>query len=133
MAFPMHREISHTDSALRQDSNLPLYVMTALIGALIGLNLLPRLASYLGVSALAGPSASAPIASLSSPPSWAGRASFTHPCKVCSKDASAPTWPWRSPGRLLAGPRSLNNSQLRLPKKPSISGFSLHCELIVRQ
>src|SRR3954447_20129585 len=50
----MHREISHTDSAFRQDSNRSLYVMTLLLGALIGLDLLPRLGAWLGVGALAG-------------------------------------------------------------------------------
>jgi Cu+-exporting ATPase len=49
----MHREISHTDSAFRQDSNLPLYLMTALVGVLIGLDLLPGLAGWLGISAVA--------------------------------------------------------------------------------
>ena len=38
----MHREISHTDSAFHQDSNLPLYLMTGMVGALIGLDLLPH-------------------------------------------------------------------------------------------
>src|SRR5262245_49702744 len=49
----MHREISHTDSAFRQETSLPLYLMTALLGALIGLDLLPRLAGWLGWSSLA--------------------------------------------------------------------------------
>jgi len=49
----MHREISHTDSAFRQESNLPLYFMTALLGVLIGLDILPRLTAWLGFTALA--------------------------------------------------------------------------------
>jgi Cu+-exporting ATPase len=40
----MHREISHTDEVFRQESNLSLYLLTALLGLLIGLDLLPRLA-----------------------------------------------------------------------------------------
>src|SRR3984893_718341 len=51
----MHREISHTDSAFRQDSNLPLYVMTGLLGVLIGLDFLPRLAAWLGMSLASWP------------------------------------------------------------------------------
>jgi Cu+-exporting ATPase len=50
----MHREISHTDSTFRQDTSLPLYLMTAFLGMLIGLDLLPRLAAWLGISSLAG-------------------------------------------------------------------------------
>jgi P-type Cu+ transporter len=49
----MHREISHTDSAFRQDSNLPLYLMTGMVGALIGLDLLPRLGNGLSIAGLA--------------------------------------------------------------------------------
>jgi P-type Cu+ transporter len=44
----MHREISHTDSAFEQESHLPLYLMTALLGALMALDLLPALAAWLG-------------------------------------------------------------------------------------
>src|SRR5262249_1246213 len=50
----MHREISHTDSTFRQDTSLPLYLMTAFLGMLIGLDLLPPLAPWLGLSSLAG-------------------------------------------------------------------------------
>ncbi len=49
----MHREISHTDATFRQESNLPLYTMTAPIGALIGLDFLPRLSAWLGIASLA--------------------------------------------------------------------------------
>jgi Cu+-exporting ATPase len=38
----MHREISHTDEAFAEESNLPLYLMTALLAALMALDLLPR-------------------------------------------------------------------------------------------
>jgi Cu+-exporting ATPase len=44
----MHREISHTDSAFAQERNLPLYLLTALLGLLIGLDLWPRLVSWFG-------------------------------------------------------------------------------------
>jgi Cu+-exporting ATPase len=46
----MHREISHTDEAFRQDSNLSLYLLTGLLGLLIGLDLWPRLAGWLGAA-----------------------------------------------------------------------------------
>src|SRR5947209_18265149 len=49
----MHREISHTDSAFEQDSNLSLYLMTALLAALMALDLAPALAAWLGVPAFA--------------------------------------------------------------------------------
>ncbi len=49
----MHREISHTDSAFHQESNLALYLMTALLGVLIGIDLAPRLAGWVGVAGLA--------------------------------------------------------------------------------
>ncbi len=38
----MHREISHTDSAFAEDSNRPLYVMTAFLAVLMALHLVPR-------------------------------------------------------------------------------------------
>src|ERR1043165_165091 len=44
----MHREISHTDSAFDEESNLPLYLMTALLAVLMALELLPRLGDLLG-------------------------------------------------------------------------------------
>src|SRR5579862_1251868 len=50
----MHREISHSDSAFSQESNLPLYFMTALLAMLIGLDVLPTLAGWIGIPALAG-------------------------------------------------------------------------------
>jgi Cu+-exporting ATPase len=40
----MHREISHTDETFRQDNNAWLYLLTGLLGLLIGLDLLPRVA-----------------------------------------------------------------------------------------
>ena len=48
----MHREISHTDSAFEQESNVALYLMTALLGALMALDLLPALANATGYSLL---------------------------------------------------------------------------------
>jgi Cu+-exporting ATPase len=49
----MHREISHTDAAFEQESNLTLYLMTALLGALMALDLLPALAAWAGRPELA--------------------------------------------------------------------------------
>jgi Cu+-exporting ATPase len=49
----MHREISHTDSAFEQESNLTLYLMTALLGSLMALDLLPAIAAWLGWPSLA--------------------------------------------------------------------------------
>jgi Cu+-exporting ATPase len=43
----MHREISHTDAAFHQESNQPLYLLTALIGLLIGLDLWPIVAGWI--------------------------------------------------------------------------------------
>ena len=43
----MHREISHTHEAFRQESNLSLYLLTGLLGLLIGLDLWPALAAWL--------------------------------------------------------------------------------------
>jgi Cu+-exporting ATPase len=42
----MHREISHTDPALRPASNLSLYLLTALLGLLIGIDVWPIMASW---------------------------------------------------------------------------------------
>ena len=42
----MHREISHTDSAFAEDSNLPLYLMTVLLSVLLALDLLPRFGEW---------------------------------------------------------------------------------------
>jgi Cu+-exporting ATPase len=46
----MHREISHTDAAFHQESNQPLYLLTALIGLLIGLDLWPIFAGWVDPS-----------------------------------------------------------------------------------
>jgi Cu+-exporting ATPase len=43
----MHREISHTDPALEQKSNLPLYLMTGLLGLLLAIDLWPAVAVWL--------------------------------------------------------------------------------------
>src|SRR5262245_10290118 len=48
----MHREISHTDSAFQQERNVSLYLLTALLGLLIGLDLLPKFAGWLGIAGL---------------------------------------------------------------------------------
>ena len=50
----MHREISHGDSAFSQESPLGLYLLTGLLGVLMGLDLFPKLAAWLGSTALAG-------------------------------------------------------------------------------
>jgi Cu+-exporting ATPase len=44
----MHREISHTDSAFAEESNLPLYLMTGLLAGLMALDLLPRFGEWMG-------------------------------------------------------------------------------------
>ena len=44
----MHREISHTDSAFAEESNLPLYLMTGLLAVLMALDLLPLLGEWMG-------------------------------------------------------------------------------------
>ena len=44
----MHREISHTDTAFEQESNLTLYLMTAMLGALMALDLVPGFAAWMG-------------------------------------------------------------------------------------
>ncbi len=43
----MHREISYADQTLRRESNLSLYLLTALIGLLLGLDLWPLLAGWM--------------------------------------------------------------------------------------
>lgn len=48
----MHREISHADSAFHEESNLPLYLMTALLGVLIGLDAGPTILRWFGVTDL---------------------------------------------------------------------------------
>src|SRR5262249_38278877 len=45
----MHREISHAEQPFDRDHNLALYLMTALIGALIAADLWPVVAAWLGV------------------------------------------------------------------------------------
>jgi Cu+-exporting ATPase len=42
----MHREISHTDPALQAESNQSLYLLTGLLGLLIGLDLWPTIAGW---------------------------------------------------------------------------------------
>lgn len=48
----MHREISHTHGAFSSERNLGLYLLTAFLGVLIGLDVLPRFAGWLGITAL---------------------------------------------------------------------------------
>jgi Cu+-exporting ATPase len=48
----MHREISHTEQAFYQERNLSLYLMTGLIGLLIGADLWPSLAAWLATKGL---------------------------------------------------------------------------------
>src|SRR5581483_12478923 len=43
----MHRELSHADSAFASESRLSLYLLTALLGLLIGLDLWPVVAAWL--------------------------------------------------------------------------------------
>ena len=43
----MHREISHTDQAFSKESNLSLYLLTGLLGLIIGIDLWPTLAGWL--------------------------------------------------------------------------------------
>jgi len=43
----MHREISHADRTLSRESNFPLYLLTGLLGLLIGIDLWPALAGWL--------------------------------------------------------------------------------------
>jgi P-type Cu+ transporter len=49
----MHREISHTDSAFGEESNVPLYLMTGLLAALMALEVLPRFGEWAGWSVFA--------------------------------------------------------------------------------
>jgi Cu+-exporting ATPase len=48
----MHREISHTEQAFYRERNLSLYLMTGLIGLLIGADLWPSLAGWLSTKGL---------------------------------------------------------------------------------
>ena len=52
----MHREFDPTDNPFRPRSNLPLYLFTALLGALLVADLWPQLAGWLGGQGLAVPS-----------------------------------------------------------------------------
>src|SRR5438105_12060469 len=52
MVVRMHREISHTDEAFAQERNLSLYLLTALLGLLIGVDLWPRFVAWAGWSGL---------------------------------------------------------------------------------
>ena len=47
----MHREISHGEAAFTQQSPLPLYLLTGLLAILLGADLLPKLAAWLGWTA----------------------------------------------------------------------------------
>ena len=48
----MHRELSHADSAFASERNVALYVVTAVLGLLIGLDLWPQLVTWAGWSGL---------------------------------------------------------------------------------
>src|SRR5262249_21735896 len=43
----MHREISHAESAFHKASNLSLYLLTAFLGLLIGIDLWPKVAEWM--------------------------------------------------------------------------------------
>src|SRR5579884_2179616 len=51
----MHREIAHADEAFHPESNLGLYLLTGLIGLLIGLDLWPAFAGWWPVQGLGLP------------------------------------------------------------------------------
>src|SRR5262245_50483279 len=51
----MHREISHADQHFGQESQAPLYLLTALLGLLIGIDLWPAFAAWLTSRGLAVP------------------------------------------------------------------------------
>ncbi|MFL5242107.1 MAG: cation-translocating P-type ATPase family protein [Gemmataceae bacterium] len=51
----MHREISHADQAFGHDSNLSLYLLTGLLGLLIGIDLWPAFAAWSGATSLGLP------------------------------------------------------------------------------
>ncbi|HEV3236692.1 MAG TPA: cation-translocating P-type ATPase family protein [Gemmataceae bacterium] len=51
----MHREISHVDQPFGHDSNLSLYLMTGLLGVLIGIDLWPAFAAWSGATSLGLP------------------------------------------------------------------------------
>ena len=50
----MHREISHTDSAFGEESNVPLYLMTGLLAVLMALETLPRFGEWAGWTVFQG-------------------------------------------------------------------------------
>ena len=50
----MHRQLAHADASFHRESNLPLYFLTSLLGLLIGIDLWPALASWLGQKGLSG-------------------------------------------------------------------------------
>ncbi|HLJ93251.1 MAG TPA: cation-translocating P-type ATPase family protein [Gemmataceae bacterium] len=52
----MHREISHADHAFHRESNLSLYLLTGLLGLIIGIDLWPQVARWLQTLGLALPS-----------------------------------------------------------------------------
>jgi Cu+-exporting ATPase len=52
----MHREISHADHAFHKESNLSLYLLTALLGLIIGFDIWPELARWLQTWGLTLPS-----------------------------------------------------------------------------
>lgn len=47
----MHRQISHADSTLAPESPLPLYLFTGFLAVLVGLDLYPQIATWLGWAA----------------------------------------------------------------------------------
>jgi Cu+-exporting ATPase len=49
----MHREISHTEKPFYQETNLGLYLLTGLLGLLIGIDLWPALADWLATKGIA--------------------------------------------------------------------------------
>src|SRR5260370_42348355 len=49
----MHREISHVDSAFHEERQLPLFLLTGFLGLLIALDLVPLVASWLGIPGVA--------------------------------------------------------------------------------
>ncbi|HZU38466.1 MAG TPA: hypothetical protein VFA18_21255, partial [Gemmataceae bacterium] len=46
----MHRQISHTEKPFYQETNLSLYLLTGLIGLLIGLDLWPEFVRWIGLA-----------------------------------------------------------------------------------
>ena len=115
----MHREISHADQAFHKESNLSLYLLTGLLGLIIGLDLWPRLAGWT-------PSVGSHPAHLAArnrrlPDRPAGRRAgraprpVRLPGSVFSKDGWAPTSPSPSP----ASPPSSSASRSSPPRSSS--------------